>query len=119
VELRFPLLGDNIQGVFFHDMGNVYSSLSNLSLRMSQRSVQDFDYMVHAAGFGVRYRTPVGPVRLDLAYSINPPAYDGFGGTTLQILQCNPNASSTQSFCQPSRQNVSHFQFFFSIGQTF
>ena len=35
--------------------------------------IQDFDYMVHAAGFGVRYRTPVGPVRVDLAYSINPP----------------------------------------------
>src|SRR5205823_6946780 len=27
VELRFPLLGENIQGVFFHDMGNVFSSL--------------------------------------------------------------------------------------------
>ena len=97
----------------------LWKERTGVDIAWDQRSLQDFDYMVHAAGFGVRYRTPVGPVRLDLAYSINPPAYDGFGGTTLQILQCNPNASSTQSFCQPSRQNVSHFQFFFSIGQTF
>ena len=26
-ELRFPLIGDNIHGVLFHDMGNVYSGL--------------------------------------------------------------------------------------------
>ncbi len=30
-EFRFPLIGDNIGGVFFHDMGNVYSGLSRLS----------------------------------------------------------------------------------------
>ncbi|HWE52189.1 MAG TPA: BamA/TamA family outer membrane protein [Bryobacteraceae bacterium] len=121
VELRFPLIGQDIQGVFFHDMGNVFHSVSDISLRFSQRNLQDFDYTVHAAGFGIRYRTPVGPVRADLAYSINPPAYDGFSGTPLELLRCNPNdpASLAQSFCQPSRQSISHFQFFFSIGQTF
>jgi outer membrane protein insertion porin family len=121
IELRFPLLGDNVQGVFFHDMGNVYGTLSDISFRAKQRDLQDFNYMVHAAGFGVRYKTPVGPVRADLAYSINPPSYMGFNGTPAQLLRCNPNdpASLTQSFCQSSRQNVSHFQFFFSIGQTF
>jgi outer membrane protein insertion porin family len=119
IEVRFPLLGDNIQGVLFHDMGNVYSSLSNISFKFRQSSIQDFDYTVHAAGFGIRYRTPVGPIRLDLAYSINPPAYNGFSGTPVQILQCNPNAPSTSAACQSTRQNVGHFQFFFSIGQTF
>jgi outer membrane protein insertion porin family len=119
VELRFPLLGENIQGVLFHDMGNVYSTLSDISFRSSQRNLQDFNYMVHAAGVGVRYKTPVGPVRVDLAYSINPPAYDGFNGTPQQLLQCNPNEPNPASYCQPSRQQTSHFQFFFSIGQTF
>jgi outer membrane protein assembly factor BamA len=121
IELRFPLIGENIQGVFFHDMGNVYSSIGNMSFAFHQRNLQDFDYAVHAVGFGIRYRTPVGPIRGDLAYSINPPAYDGFGGTPEQLLQCNPNlpASSLPSYCQPSRQSISHFQFFFSIGQTF
>ena len=118
VELRFPLIGANIQGVLFHDMGNVFSTLGNISFRFHQKDLQDFDYTVHAAGFGVRYRTPVGPVRLDLAYSINPPSYIGFNGTPDQLLQCGPNAPA-QGACVGVRQHVSHFQFFFSIGQTF
>ena len=121
IELRFPFLGQNIQGVLFHDMGNVYSSLGEISFRFRQNNPQDFNYMVHDVGFGLRYRTPVGPVRVDLAYSINPPAYVGFSGTPAQILNCNPNIPTSQlpSYCQSTPQSISHFQFFFSIGQTF
>jgi outer membrane protein assembly complex protein YaeT len=121
IELRFPFIGQNIQGVLFHDMGNVYSSLSDLSFRFHQNNPQDFNYMVQAVGFGIRYRTPVGPVRADFAYSINPPAYVGFSGTPSQILNCNPNipASQLPGYCQSTPQSISHFQFFFSIGQTF
>jgi outer membrane protein insertion porin family len=118
VELRFPFLMQNMQGVLFHDMGNVYSSLSNLSLRFNQRNLQDFNYAVQDVGFGVRYKTPVGPVRLDLAYAINPPNFIGFKGTPLQLLQCGPNAPPVGA-CQPVQQNSGHIQFFFSIGQTF
>jgi outer membrane protein insertion porin family len=121
VELRFPLIGQNIQGVLFHDMGNVYSSLSDLSFRFHQNNPQDFNYMVQAVGFGIRYRTPVGPVRADLAYSINPPAYIGFSGTPSELLNCNPSKPLSQlpGYCTPSPQSISHYQFFFSIGQTF
>jgi outer membrane protein insertion porin family len=120
VELRFPLIGENIQGVFFHDMGNVFSSLSDISFRFSQKNLQDFDYSVHAVGFGLRYKTPVGPIRGDLAYSINPPSFYGFNGTPQELLQCNPNIPNpTLPYCIPSRQTVGHIQFFFSIGQTF
>ena len=121
VELRFPFLGQNIQGVLFHDMGNVYSSLNDISFRFHQQNLQDFDYMVHDVGFGIRYKTPVGPVRVDLAYSINPPSFVGFSGTPAQILNCNPTVPLNQlpSYCSPSPQSISHFQFFFSIGQTF
>jgi len=120
-ELRFPFLGPNMQGVLFHDMGNVYSTISDVSFRFRQRDLNDFNYMAHAVGFGVRYRTPVGPIRGDLAYSINPPSYLGFGGSTLQLLQCDPSKPLSQlpGFCTPTRQTVGHFQFFFSIGQTF
>jgi outer membrane protein insertion porin family len=118
VELRFPLLGPNIQGVVFHDMGNVFSGVSDISLRVRQRNAQDFNYTVHDAGFGIRYRTPVGPVRVDLAYSINPPSFVGFSGTPQELLQCNPNLPPT-GVCVGVPQRVSHFQFFFSIGQTF
>jgi outer membrane protein assembly factor BamA len=119
VELRFPFIGENIQGVLFHDMGNVFSSFRNISFRFSQRNLQDFDYTTHAVGFGVRYRTPIGPIRGDLAYSINPPSFIGFKGTPAELLQCNPALPQLPGFCQGVRQNVSHFQFFFSIGQTF
>jgi outer membrane protein assembly complex protein YaeT len=119
VELRFPLLGANIQGVLFHDMGNVYSTISDVSFRFRQRDLNDFNYMVHAVGFGLRYRTPVGPVRVDLAYSVNPPEFLGFSGTAQEILQCDPNKLPLPSFCESTRQRVSRFQFFFSIGQTF
>jgi outer membrane protein assembly factor BamA len=121
VELRFPLIGENIRGVLFHDAGNVYSNISNISFRQRQRNAKDFDYMVHAVGFGIRYKTPIGPVRADLAYSINPPSYVGFKGTINELLQCNPNLPQEQlpAVCRGAQQNVSHFQFFFSIGQTF
>jgi outer membrane protein assembly complex protein YaeT len=121
IELRFPLIGENIQGVLFHDMGNVYSSLGDISFRFHQNNPQDFDYMVHAVGFGIRYRTPVGPIRADFAYSINPPSFVGFSGTPAQLLNCNPNVPPSQlpSYCQSTPQGISHFQFFFSIGQTF
>jgi outer membrane protein insertion porin family len=121
VELRFPLIGENIGGVLFHDAGNVYRSVGDISFRASQRDPKDFNYMVHAVGFGLRYKTPVGPVRVDLAYSINPPSFYGFKGSVADLLQCNPNLPPDQlpSQCQVVKQNVGHFQFFFSIGQTF
>jgi len=116
-ELRFPLVGENIGGVLFHDAGNAYSSLGNVSFRVSQRSLQDFDYMVHAVGFGIRYRTPVGPIRVDLAYSINPPHFFGFKGSLQDLVNAGVNPCAVAGKCVP--QGVSHFQYFFSIGQTF
>jgi outer membrane protein insertion porin family len=110
VELRFPLIGDNIRGVLFEDAGNVYTGLNKLSLRVVQRGLQDFNYMVHAVGFGVRYRTPVGPIRVDFAYSINPPRFFGFKGTSEQLLQGTG---------QKTVQQINHFQFHFSLGQVF
>ena len=117
-ELRFPLIGENVGGVLFHDMGNIFSSLDNISFRVNQHNLQDFDYMVHAVGFGVRYRTPIGPLRLDLAYSINPPRFFGFKGTEQDLLNAGVNpCNNVPNQC--TQTGVSHFQFFFSIGQTF
>jgi outer membrane translocation and assembly module TamA len=118
-EFRFPLIGDNIGGVLFEDMGNVYSGLRDISFRVHQKDLTDFNYMVHAAGFGIRYRTPLGPLALDLAYSINPPKFFGFNGTQAQLLNAgvNPCAGPYANLC--TQQSVSHFQFFFSIGQAF
>ena len=92
-----------------------------MSFRVTQRNNQDFDYMVHAVGFGLRYRTPIGPVRLDLAYSINPPRFFGFRGSETDLINSgvNPCAPVPPAVSRCVEQSVSHFQFFFSIGQTF
>jgi outer membrane protein assembly factor BamA len=121
VELRFPLFGDNIGGVLFEDAGNIYQNLNDVSFRYRQKNMEDFNYMVHAAGLGIRYKTPIGPVRVDFAYTLNPPSFLGFKGTYDELLQCDPNRPPNQlpSFCTPVQQSTGHFQFFFSIGQTF
>jgi outer membrane protein assembly complex protein YaeT len=110
VELRFPVRGENLGGVLFHDAGNVFSKPQNFNLRLKQRTIQDFDYLVNAVGFGIRYRTPVGPIRFDVAYSINPPRFIGFQGSRDDLL-----------FGRGTRteQQLSHLQFHFSLGQTF
>lgn len=117
-ELRFPLVGENIGGVLFHDAGNVYSRVEEINFgskqdfRRNDEGVRefDYDYMVHAVGFGLRYGTPVGPVRIDLAYSVNPPRFIGFSGTRQQLLAGEGTLRE---------QRISGFQFHFSLGQTF
>ncbi len=123
VELRFPLLWPNITGVFFHDMGNIYRNFGDISLRYHQNNNQDFNYAVQAAGFGIRYKTPLGPVRVDLAYTPNPPRYLGFNrNETIQdLLNCGPNQIGNPAYpnCNASPQRLGKVQFFFSIGQAF
>ena len=118
LELRFPLAGADFSGVLFHDAGNVYSRPGRISFSPSQpaRTTSggarefEFDYMVHAIGLGIRYRTPVGPIRFDLAYSPNPPRFVGFDGTREQLL------TGTGTFRE---QRIGALQFHFSLGQTF
>ena len=110
VEFRFPLVGENLGGVLFNDMGNVYSAVNKISLRFTQRDLQDFDYAVQAFGFGVRYRTPIGPVRVDFSLSPNSPRFFGFEGTENQLLYGGGHAVT---------QRINVFQFHFSLGQAF
>ena len=110
LELRFPVLGESVSGVLFHDAGNLYSEMGKISLRYHQKDETDFDYMVHAFGMGIRYRTPVGPVRFDLAYSPNAPRFFGFNGTREELITGGG---------EKTHQRIGPIQFFFSIGQTF
>lgn len=108
LELRFPLRGENLGAVLFLDSGNVYTELGDISFRFHQRDEFDYDYAVQATGLGIRYRTPIGPLRLDLAYSLNSPRF--FGCTNTNPLEG----------CGAAKvQRIRPFQFHFSIGQTF
>ena len=50
----------------FLDGGQVWSSLRRLDERILQ----------YSTGVGVRYQTPIGPLRVDLAYKLNPTDFD-------------------------------------------
>jgi len=60
LELRFGIR-ENLSGVVFWDAGSVDSDSSPRWLRDVQ----------HGAGIGLRYETPVGPLRLDFAVPLN------------------------------------------------
>lgn len=63
-EVRFPLgLMKALGGVVFYDGGNVYR---NINLH---QFVNDY---TNTVGFGLRYATPIGPVRFDIGRSLNP-----------------------------------------------
>ncbi len=110
LELRFPLYGDNVGGVLFEDAGNVYSTLGDISFRFRQRNLEDFNYMVQSAGIGIRYQTPIGPIRLDFSFSPNAPRFFGLKGTLEDLI--NNTAISTV-------QKINAFQFHISLGQAF
>jgi outer membrane protein insertion porin family len=69
LEMTFPLLRSmkNLNGAVFYDLGQVFSQRGDFSL---------FNFR-GAIGWGLRYRTPLGPVRFDLGWSIDDPAKKG------------------------------------------
>ncbi|MCX7975427.1 MAG: outer membrane protein assembly factor BamA [Candidatus Aminicenantes bacterium] len=61
-ELTFPFLASlpEMRAAIFYDLGNVFGKRSQFSLASLE----------HALGFGIRYRTPFGPLRLEVAWNI-------------------------------------------------
>jgi outer membrane protein insertion porin family len=62
-ELVLPIFSqlENLGAVFFYDTGNVWTSPSQISL----------NDMEHALGLGLRYRTPLGPVRFEFGWNLD------------------------------------------------
>jgi outer membrane protein insertion porin family/translocation and assembly module TamA len=85
-ELRAPVWG-NLSVVMFADAGNVWNDAWYLNL-------SDLHYDV---GPGVRYLTPIGPIRADIGFQINP-----IPGLLID-----------------GKPETRHFRFHFSIGQAF
>jgi outer membrane protein insertion porin family/translocation and assembly module TamA len=83
-ELRAPVWG-NLSAVAFVDAGNVWTG------------AWDFGSLKYDAGPGLRYNTPIGPIRVDLGFQLNP--YDNL------LVNGKPESR--------------HFRVHFSIGQAF
>jgi outer membrane protein assembly factor BamA len=63
-EARFPLgIMKALGGVVFYDGGNVYSAIN------FNNFVNNY---TNTVGFGLRYSTPIGPVRFDIGRNLNP-----------------------------------------------
>lgn len=127
VELRgpAPLLSDIMQWAFFVDMGQVWN-------RSTQ--VVDLTDLRFTPGMGLRASSPVGPIRVDVAYNGYPrrpgPAYmqtedgvrlecvsPGRGTVVAQAVGINPCPAT---YAPPLNGNLfSRLTFHFSIGQAF
>jgi len=139
LELRLPpptlpLVGDSISFVIFHDMGNAFQYAGDMFKSIKHfrqpneqtcRNVAiptgetqetavgtcNFNYYSHAVGLGIRYNTPVGPIRVDFSYNLNPPIYPVFD----DYSKADPDVPGAVPYVGQG----SHFNFFFSIGQSF
>jgi len=131
IELRMPpvelpFVGDNLSFAVFHDMGNVFPRAADMVNNLFHWHQKDpdvcrneatytqcnFNYISHALGVGLHYRTPIGPIRFDVGYNLNPPRFPSF-----QTVTNNVNGQSTSTQFYPQR--ASHVNFYFSIGQSF
>ena len=93
IELRYPIF-DKISGVVFVDMGFVGVDPFTVNS----------DQLRFTSGAGLRYNTPVGPLRLDFGYKLNPPTLGDVAVTPV------PN---------PDDDIEDRWKIHFSIGQAF
>jgi outer membrane protein insertion porin family len=68
VEYTFPIFGE-LQGAVFTDAGNLLPTSEDVGL----------NDMRYAVGAGLRYKLPVGPIRLDYGVNPDPREFEDFG----------------------------------------
>jgi len=79
LEMRFPIRGP-LGGAIFLDAGNVWREYSRVKIR---HFVPTFDtekttpeHMRYSVGAGLRFNSPVGPIRLEWAYRLSPARHE-------------------------------------------
>jgi outer membrane protein insertion porin family len=76
LEYRFPLLTDQgVVGVVFFDAGNVFGEGDDFG----------FQDIKTSAGVGVRWYSPLGPIRIEYGYILNPRPGDPTGNVEFSI----------------------------------
>lgn len=68
IEYTFPIWGE-ISGAVFIDAGNLLTSAEDIG----------FADMRYGVGLGLRYKLPIGPLRLDYGVNPSPRDYEAFG----------------------------------------
>ncbi|MDO8525897.1 MAG: outer membrane protein assembly factor BamA [Candidatus Omnitrophota bacterium] len=63
IEFTFPIYEKIIKGAVFYDIGNVWPKIDDFLDNATQ--------FKSGAGFGVRVKTPIGPVRVDYGYPLS------------------------------------------------
>jgi outer membrane protein insertion porin family len=123
--VTLPFVQDNISFAVFQDAGNVFDTAHDMFHSLTQWNQPnagfcrnqstylrcDFNYIAQAVGLGIRYKTPIGPVRFDIGYNLNPPYFPSFQTVT------NTTTGTSSSVFTPQR--LGHVNVYFSIGQTF
>ena len=135
--VRVPYLNDNIGFTLFEDMGNVFARPQEMLPSMGrfhqpnrqicfqappfgQLSQCSYNYASHAVGIGVRYQTPIGPLRFDFGYNLNPPYFPSYTNITTNTTPGQPGQPPVvQQVGQFGYQRAPHFNFAFSVGQSF
>ena len=62
--------------VAFLDFGNAYNWFAESSIKSNVKWYEYFTKMAYATGFGIRYDTPIGPIRADIGFPIYRPNYN-------------------------------------------
>jgi outer membrane protein assembly complex protein YaeT len=76
IEVRFPVFRDRIRGAAFIDFGQVWPDQDDPGL----------DGLAWTPGFGVRYFSAVGPIRVDIGY--NPQGAERVPVVTTEVEHC-------------------------------
>ena len=76
VEYKFPIVQENkrtiLQGAFFYDIGGTWSGMDSIYFCFGTDNQYDNRYYLKSGvGFGIRFATPVFPLRLDWGYGLN------------------------------------------------
>jgi outer membrane protein insertion porin family len=68
--VEFPLIGAaGVRGVVFYDAGNTFSAKENL-FQSSQRGGNLPLGLFHSVGLGVRWFSPLGPLRFETGFPL-------------------------------------------------